>query len=101
MSIIKKPDPKHDTTTEYTFDPRKDDFRLTAIPIKGVEHDRISRAQIDMCIHLAPGRLIYDQNLIPNQNAPQFCPLGTSKDNGTQEILIRFETTFHQKLDCL
>ena len=29
----------------------------------------------------------------PNQNAPPFCPLGFSKDNGTQEILERLETT--------
>ena len=33
----------------------------------------------------------------PNQNAPPFCPLGISKDNGTQEILERLETTFYPK----
>ena len=43
-TIIKIPDPKN-TTTEYTFDPHKVDFRMAKITVKGVEHDYISRGQ--------------------------------------------------------
>ena len=42
MTIISKPNPKHDTTTEYNFDPKKVDFQVMAVSIKGVEHDHIT-----------------------------------------------------------
>ena len=82
MTIISRHNSKYDTKTEYTFDPKKVDFQVMAVSIKGVEHDQIIRGN-NTCIYLAPGRLSYDQTTrryTLKVNSPESIPNRTWKE---------------------
>ena len=56
MTIIKRPDPKSNTTTDNTFDSRKVDFRVdSGLKLHGSEYFRISRAKTNTYLYLPYG----------------------------------------------
>ena len=62
MTIIKRPDPKSDTTTNYTFERRNVEFRVDeGHKVHGIEYFRISRGKTNIYLYLAYGRMFYDQ----------------------------------------